>query len=148
MENVQKISDISKETLTFLAFFDNKMLEKIPSYVIEKLCKEAADSNLSFYIDTNKSFSEQIISEESKDLISLIYYDYIAEEDEKKEILKQWNLNEKNYEKALSEKYNTDNIFKNRQEEKVIENTNLPIEIKEESFFKKLVNFIKKFLKI
>ena len=148
MENVQNISNISKETLTFLAFFDNKMIEKIPSYVIAKLCKEAADSRLSFYIDTNKSFSEQTISEESKDLISLIYYDYIAEEEEKKEILKQWNLNDENYQKALREKYNTDNIFKNRQEEILIENINLPVEIKEESFFKKLVNFIKKFLKI
>ena len=148
MKNVQNISDVSKETLTFLAFFDNKMIEKIPNYVIEKLCKEAADSNLSFYIDTNKSFSEQTISEKSKDLISLIYYDYIAEEEEKKEILKQWNLNEENYQKVLSEKYNTDNIFKKQQEKIVVENTNLPIEIKDESFFKKIINFIKKFLKI
>ena len=29
MENVQNIRDISKETLTFLAFFDHKMIEKI-----------------------------------------------------------------------------------------------------------------------
>ena len=146
MGNVQNISDISKETLTFLAFLDNKMIEKIPSYVIEKLCKEAADSNLRFYIDTNKSFSEQTISEKSKDLISLIYYDYIAEEDEKKEILKQWNLNEENYQKNLREKYNTGNIFKSKKEKIVIENTNLPVEIKEKSFFKKLVNFIKKLI--
>ena len=59
MENVQNISDISKETLTFLAFFDNKMIEKIPAHIITKLCEEAADSKLDFYIDVNKSFEEQ-----------------------------------------------------------------------------------------
>ena len=96
MLNVQSISDISKETLTFLAFFDNKMIEKIPNRVFDKLSKEAADSKLDFYIDVNKSFDEQNISEKSKDLISLIYYTYIAENDEKKEIVNQWSINENN----------------------------------------------------
>lgn len=148
MENVQNISDISKETLTFLAFFDHKMIEKIPNYVIAKLCEKAADSDLSFYIDTNKSFTEQTISEKSKDLISLIYYEYIAEEDEKEELLEKWNLNDENYQKVLREKYNTDNIFKDKQGKMSVENTNLPIEVKQESFFEKLVNIIKKFFKI
>lgn len=148
MEKVQNISDISKETLTFLSYFDKKLIEKIPNYIITKLCEEAADSKLNFYIDTSKSFVEQAISEKSKDLISFIYYDYIAEEQEKEEILKQWNLNEKNFQKDLREKYNIDNILKNKRRETFIENTNLPVEIKEESFLKKLVNFIKKNLKI
>ena len=69
METVQNISDISKETLTFLAFFDNKMIEKIPVHTITKLCEEAADSKLDFYIDVNKSFKEQEISEKAR-----IYY--------------------------------------------------------------------------
>ena len=51
-------------------------------------------------------------------------------------------------EEEKREKYNPDNIFKKREEEILRENANLPVEIKEESFFKKLVNFIKKFLKI
>ena len=115
MENIQNICDISKETLTFLAFFDNKLIEKIPTHIISKLCEEAADSKLDFYIDTTKSFQEQNISEKSKDLISLIYYDYIAEEDEKKEILNQWNLNETNYQKLQKEKYKYDNLFSNKK---------------------------------
>lgn len=103
MENVQNVSDIAKETLIFLAFFDSKMIEKIPAKIITKLCEEAADSKLDFYIDVNKKFEEQKISERSKDLISHIYYDYIAEEDEKEDILKQWNLNEENYQNAQKE---------------------------------------------
>lgn len=97
MENIETIEDISKETLTFLSFFDSKMIEKIPGSVIKKLCEEAAESKQDFYIDVNENFANQKISEKSKDLIALIYYDYIADEDEKKEILNQWNINEKNY---------------------------------------------------
>ncbi len=140
MENVQNISDISKETLTFLAFFDNKMIENIPEYIITKLCEEAADSKLDFYIDVNKSFQEQKISEKSKDLISLIYYDYIADEDEKKEILKQWNLNEKDYQKAQKEKYNYDNIFK---KEKANTTCVELIEVKKDTIFQKIKKLIK-----
>lgn len=143
MENVQNISDISKETLTFLSYFNNKLIEKIPSYIIVKLCEEAADSKLDFYVDINKSFEEQSISEKSKDLISLIYYEYIADEVEKKEILEQWNLNEINSQKEQSEKYNIDKIFPKKQKKILIENTNLPIEVKEETFVNKIVKFIK-----
>ena len=143
MENINlNISDISKETLTFLAFFDDKMIEKIPSQVITKLCEEAADSKLNFYVEPNKSFYEQNISEKSKDLISLIYYDYIAEEDEKKEILNQWNLNEKKFRQAQEEKYSYDNIFKNKE---ASECTQL-IETKKETIFQKIKNLIKKIL--
>lgn len=142
MESVQNISDISKETLTFLAFFDNKMIEKIPGHIITKLCEEAADSKLDFYIDVNKSFEEQKISEKSKDLISLIYYDYIAEEDEKKEILKQWNLNEKNYQNAQKEKYNYYNIFANKENTTCVE----LIEVKRETIFQKIKNLLKKII--
>lgn len=141
MENVQNISDISKETLTFLAFFDNKMIEKIPVHVITKLCEEAADSKLDFYIDVNKSFKEQKISEKSKDLISLIYYDYIAEEDEKREILKQWNLNEKDYQNAQKE---NDNIFIKKKENPTCVEL---IEVKKETIFQKIKNLFKKIIK-
>lgn len=143
MENIQNISDIAKETLTFLAFFDNKMIENIPIHIITKLCEEAADSKLDFYIDVNKSFKEQKISERSKDLISLIYYDYIAEEDEKKEILNQWNLNEKYYQNAQKEKYNYDNIFKKKNEDATCVEL---IEVKKETIFQKIKNLLKKII--
>ena len=41
---------------------------------------------------------------------------HTAEEDEKKDILNQWNLNEKNYQNAQKEKYNYDNIFAKKKE--------------------------------
>lgn len=141
---MENISDISKEVLTFLAFFDNKMLEKIPTHVITKLCEEAADSKINFYIDINKKFEEQQISEKGKDLISLIYYSYIAEENEKKEILEKWNLNEKNYQNIQKQRYNYDNLFKKRKESN---NSIELIEVKKETIFQKIKNLLKKIIK-
>ncbi len=93
MEDNYNICDISKETLTFLAFFDSNMIKRIPDYIIAKLCEQAADSKMNFYIDETKKFEEQNISEKCKDMISLIYYNYIAGEDEKKEIIEKWCIN-------------------------------------------------------
>lgn len=143
MEKVQNISDISKETLTFLAFFDNKMIEKIPGYIITKLCEEAADSKNDFYIDASKSFEEQKISEKSKDLLALIYYDYIAEEEEKKEILEQWKLNEEKYNNIQNQKYSYDNLFANKSQKHETNNVNLPIKVEKENIFKRLIKYIK-----
>lgn len=143
MEKVQNISDISKETLTYLAFFDNEMIEKIPGYVISKLTKEAADSKLDFYINTNKKFEEQEISEKSKDLISLIYYEYIANEDEKKEILNKWNINEEEYQKLQKEKYNYENLFTHKEENNSVE----LVKIKKETLLEKIKKLFKKLIK-
>lgn len=80
----------------------------------------------------------------SKDLISLIYYDYIAEEDEKKAILEQWKLNKKNYQNVQKEKYNYDNIFANKEHTKYV---NL-VEVKKETILQKIKNLLKRAIKI
>lgn len=143
MENIQSISDISKEVLTYLAFFDSSMIKKIPDYIIEKLCEEAADSKKDFYIETDKKFEEQKISEKSKDLIALIYYDYIAEEKEKGEILEQWNLNEKEYQNIQKEKYNYDNLFAKRENTVGVE----LVEVKKETILQKIKRMLIKLIK-
>lgn len=145
MERIQSISDIAKETLTFLAFFDQEMIKKIPEYVIANLCAEAADSNLDFYINKNKNFQEQEISEKSKDLLALIYYEYIAQGYEKKEILNQWNLNEQNYQNMQNEKYSYDKIFKNKEKTTCTEL--IKVETKKETLFQKIKELIKRIVK-
>lgn len=113
MEEIQEINDVCKEVLTILAYFNNDVMEKIPSRILKKLNELAADSKLDYYIDKEKNLIEQDISEKSKDLIALLYYSYIANENEKYELSKIWNENEEKYQKELNEKYNSNNIFKN-----------------------------------
>ena len=74
----------------------------------------------------------------------MICLNYWCESEEQKHnFIKHLNENEIRYQEELREKYNPDNIFKNKKEEIVVENTNLPVEIKKETFFKKLISFIK-----
>lgn len=90
MKNIQKMNDIAKEVLIVLDYFDNNLVEKIPANFLEYLNELAATSNYNVYIDTRKELAKQNIAEESKDLIALIYYSYIADEEEKEQIMKQW----------------------------------------------------------
>jgi len=144
MKKIQEINDICKEVLTILAFFNENLIERIPAKVFKNLSKLAADSKLDFYIDKEKDLDEEDISEESKDLISLIYYDYIASEDEKNEIAKLWNQNEYKYQEYLKEIYNSDNLFKNKKIEnkEVLNECNAMVKYKE-NLFKKIMEKLK-----
>lgn len=150
MEKIQENKDTCKEVLSILAFCDEELIKKIPTQVMRKLVEIAADSEESYYIEKNKKLCEQYITEESKDLISLIFYSYIADENEKKELLDAWNKNEDVYQEKLREKYNPDNIFEKRRttyNEQAITNELAVVEYKE-TLINKIINKIKKLFKI
>lgn len=154
MEEIQEINDVCKEVLTILGYFNNDIMEKIPSRILVKLNELAADSKLDYYIDKEKKLIEQDISEKSKDLIALLYYSYIANENEKYELSKIWNENEEKYQKELNEKYNSNNIFKNvnkqdsANKEELETNSNMALIEYKEPFYTKFKNFIFKILHI
>lgn len=154
MEKIQEIHDVCKEVLTILGYLNNDIMEKIPSRILKELNELAADSKLNYYIDKEKDLLGQDISEKSKDLIALLYYSYIANENEKYELSKIWNENEKKYQKELNEKYNSNNIFKNVDEqefaniEELKTNSNTALIEYKESFFTRFKNFIFKILHI
>lgn len=134
--------DIAKETIEVFKYFDTSLTENISKSFWDFLKELSQESNIIVNIDSNKKLRDQNISEECKDLISLIYYNYIADENEKKEILKIWNNNEKIYQKYLNKIYNVDKIFEKKSSKKVAE-TELPIVYKE-NIFNKIIKFIKK----
>ena len=138
------MNDTAKEVISVLNYFDYDLIRRIPKKFLDYLKDKAKDSNKKVDIDINKSLLEQNISEESKDLIALIYYNYFSDESEKMRILKIWSNNEKIYQKSLEEKYNLDNIFKNNIENE--NNNELPLVIKKEKLLDRIINFIKKYL--
>lgn len=85
LENVS--CDLAKEMLTILAYCDSKFIDKIPDYIFKKLNDLAADSKKEFYINKNKTLLEQDITEECRDLLGYIYFTYMTNSLEKKEIL-------------------------------------------------------------
>ena len=138
--SIQGTEDIAKEVNTVLQYADFNIISKIPDKFLYTLEKVAQKSNKEVTIDLNKELTEQDISEESKDLIALIYYSYLAEDDEKLKILEKWNENEKHYNIGLEEKYSINNIFKNNQNNnQLIEQTKITkIKQKIYNFFVKI----------
>lgn len=93
-------------------------------------------------------FEECNIMEETKIILAVIYRDFLCSEEEKKEIKLKDSQKLMEYEKGLREKYNTDNIFKNRKNTSNILSTEenectAIVEVKEKSFLRKIFEKIK-----
>lgn len=145
-----EISDVAKETIEILNYFDSNFISKISTEFLDYLKELAQSSTINVTIDKNKKLKEQNLSEECKSLISLIYHDYIAKEEDKEKIEKIWIENEIIYQEKLRERYNTNDIFnkKSQNNQKNVQKEKLQlIEYKKESFWSKLSNRIKSFLK-
>ena len=147
MDNSVMMSDcdVLKETLEILKHFESDFISRIPEDFMNVMKTLASKSNIEVQVDTSKSLSEQSISEDCKDMISLIYYNYIATKDEKEELTKIWKDNENSYQKMLHEKYNPENIFNNGNQTSKDEHRmeSMPAVIEEKSLFQKIISFIK-----
>ena len=87
--------DTIKECLTILSFCENSLIDKIPKEVIKNLTDIAADSEQDFYVEESKSLLEQKISPECRDMLGLMYFMYVADDNEKDELLNTWAKNER-----------------------------------------------------
>lgn len=146
--------NVSKETLEVLKYFDSAFISKIPESFLRAMKDLASKAIIDVKIDTTKSLKDQSISEDCKDMIALIYYNYVATKPERLEMTEIWQNNEKVYQKALYEKYNPDNVFENTIDERLSNNNknvqsseNLPTVVEEKGFIQKIINFIKNIFK-
>ena len=121
-----------------------EILKHIPKEEYDKIPKE----KLEFYrknMDKNYKYTYNIdspqTSRKTDAIIINLYKDYIATEEEKEKIEEILKLNTKKAERKKKKLYNPDSIF-NKKEKKpdiqVIES------ITEESWYKKIYNYIKK----
>jgi len=136
-----------KEVVTILSYVPAEDLQKIPqekvNFYIENMDKE-----YEYILDENIEFEEQDMSEITKAILANIFRDYWATPYQRERIEAKEKYDIEKEEEEKREKYNPDNIFKDRQAETNIPNTtNLPMEIKKENFFMKLISFIKRFIK-
>ena len=95
MTDQADIKDIAREVLDVLEHFDDSFVSKIPEGIIQSFQKISEGSTKKVEIDTSKKLSEQAISQEAKDFIAILYYEYFADPNEKKEIISIWKENEK-----------------------------------------------------
>lgn len=142
MIETNDISIISNEVLTVLSNCGEEIIKKIPKRLIRELANCAADTEHTTILNPNKKLTQQDILEESKDLIALILYSYVADGNEKKKIEQIWDNNEKKYQEELQEKYNEENLFKKRKDNN--NETVSLVEYKKENKFMQIINKILK----
>ncbi len=148
---INKIS--FNETYDIICHMEDELYQKIPQSFINFI-KQNRVANYEVNIDYKKGINNQELQEVTRVLLSLIYRDYLCDKWKREELLKKDKLELKKIEKDKREKYNPDNIFKkysniekNVQEHLGEEyNNNLPIEVKKQNIFQKLLSFVKKLL--
>lgn len=150
-----------KEIVEILKYVPEESVNKIPKDMRDMFEAEQLKT-YNFQIDTEKTFEEQELLEETKAILANIFRDYWATDYQKARIIEKENQDREEGEKQKREKYNPNDIFKNRNtstittsnnndisqdiQEQLNEeyNKNLPIEVKKQNIFQRLLSFVKK----
>ena len=135
------------EVLEVLNNSEKNIVSRIPKSFLEFL-NNYKDKNYKVEIDfSNENWDEQV-KKETQAILALIYRDYIVSQEERSRLLSEEREEERRIENELREKYNPDNLFKNKSNN-IENNTNNPVEMVEykESIFKKIINKIKSIFK-
>lgn len=137
----KEYSEAVVEVLDILKHTRKADVDKIPKKLIDFFESVKSATYIS-KINHSEKLSHQNLKPKTRALIGMLYRNYWCPSEEKEEFDKILRENYRKDQEALREKYNPDNILKNK-EETVVENTNLPVRIKKETLVKKIINFIK-----
>lgn len=144
----KELSEVAVEINSIFENMSIDLLNKIPQN-FKEFFNKIASKDYKFEYDKTISLNEQKLLPKTKGILALIYRDYLCDEIEKENYNKEYNrvLMLKEIEKQ--EKYNANDIFKNRKNEKEdYSNINLlPIEYKKMSLFRKVFEKLKSILK-
>ena len=137
-----------KEVIEILKYVPEKSVNKIPQTMLDTF-KAKMDKEYNFIVDINKAFEEQELLEETKAIFANIFRDYWATPYQKERIEAKEEYDRKQIEKLKQEKYNPNNIFKTREMQINDKNiNNLPMEVKKEKFYQKIISWMKKIFNI
>ena len=134
-----------KEVIEVLKYTKREDVNKIPKSRI-LLWRTNMNKDYDFKIDTTKTLEEQNLSKEAKAIIANIFKKYWATDYQKERIEAKEKYDIEQMEKEKYQRYNPDDIFKNRkqniQQEEVASKTVSMVEYRE-PLFKRILNKIK-----
>lgn len=145
-----KYANAYTEVYQILSCLNEEEYSKIPEELIE-IFEENRNLDYEYEVNEGQDLMKQPMLVETKAILLNIFRDYLATPEQSQKI-KQWLQADREYlEKQKQEKYNID-VFKNKVKENQ-SNTNsrnvqLPVEIKHQSIFRKIINKIKKIFNI
>ena len=124
-----------------------EILKHIPKKEYDMIPKEKID----FYkANSDKTYkyvySSQITSRKTYSIIVSLYKNYIATNEKKLKIDNLLRKNLKKEEIKKEEKYNPNDLFKNKKVNTVTPNSNLPVQLKNKSIISRIIERIKKLI--
>lgn len=149
MENNDEIAYAEVDEI--LKLLEQEYVDRIPDK-IKNFFKEERSKEYNPIIRADIPLDEQNLNRNTFILLAVLNLNYWCDsEEEKQEILREFAENENikiQEQKELEEKYNPDNLFKNRKKN----NNDTPqelaiVEYKKENIIKKIINKIKKLFK-
>lgn len=135
--------DAYVEVLSIIDLLEENQKNKIPKK-IKDFFEDNKNKNYQANIVPDIPLEEQDLLQETIDILAMLKLNYWCTNEEKEELLDLLNENEKKYQEELLGKYNPDNLFKKREETKVVlsEEVSL-IEYKKHTLFDKIKMFVK-----
>ena len=137
----QSTMEAYAEVDSILELMDSKYIMEIPKQ-LRQMFKDKKAINYNKKIVANKPLQEQELSSETLEILAVLNYNYWCKDEvKKKELLDLYYKNDLKKEKESREKYNPDNIFKNKNiVNKPEENVSMVV-IEEKSVLKKIILF-------
>ena len=118
-----RISEGISEVLVILKSIDTIYTEKLPQKFKDFLNNNQSSTYIP-NIDLSKELKDMELKKETRNILELMYLNYWSTPEEKKEFMGILNENERKYQEEINEKYNPDNLFKNKKDTlKTIEET-------------------------
>lgn len=144
MENIEYSNSLYQinEILKFMA---PNLKDRIPKKFISYF-ENNKSQEYNWTIDKSLPLEKQDLLPITKEILTVLYKDFICDDIERVKLEKTLSNNEIKYQEELREKYNPDNIFKDRQkttEYVEIQEENTEIATYKESFFSKIISRIK-----
>ena len=142
------------EVLEILKYIPIEDYNKIPKERIKVFEKYAATDS-EFVYNPSKTLDENKVSKITKGIIAILYKNYWATDAQREKIITWQKYERKRIENEKRERYNPDNIFKNKENININQGfheesylNNLPIEVKENNLFRKVIEYFKKIFHI
>ena len=131
-----------KEIYEILKIFPSELVNKVPKDKIEFFYKNM-DNNYEYNI-SRETFDGQTMLEETGAILTILFRDYWASTEQREKLIAFTQNAQSVIEKEDREKYNPDNLFKNRNINNIEDNQQeLALVEYKESFFKRIINKIK-----
>ena len=140
------------EVLEIINHLEEDEKSKIPSEIVEFYEKNKSKTYIP-NINFEEDISKYNIKNKTREILAGIYIDYLCDDEKKKsEYIKKLRNNEYNYEEKKKKSFNQNTIFKNKQTQDLkneqIQATKSMIKVEKQGWFSKILNKIKKILKI